>query len=356
MRAVVVSESGARVTKEGEELRITLRDSTVQRVRLGEVSRLLLLGQVELTSSARNAVLRRGIDTVFLTKRGDYRGRLVGTTHGNVDTRIGQYRSLLDEETAARLASAFVRGKVVNQRRLLQRFQSRRPQDQRAEAIVSLDSVLRQLPRADSVDNIRGLEGMAAADYFAVFGTLLTNPSFEFSQRTRRPPKDPVNAMLSFGYALLQVTVEGAVYRAGLDPYLGSLHAPRANAQTLVFDLMEEFRPVAVDSVVLNLVNHRSVKKSDFRDIYLGYDAEEFLSRESDEKPGEDKPHEHGVHLAATGREIVMRSYFKRLRQRAFYPPRNERLTLERIVGEQAYQLARVLRGEGREYVAYQPR
>jgi len=361
VRTVVVNEQGAQIALKGGELVVSREKALLARVRLAEIAQVVAMGSIELTSAARAELLKRGIDTVFLTQRGQYRGRLVGAAHGNVELRIAQYRRLLDPLQAGAAARAIVRGKLVNQRRLLQRFQARRPDKSRAAAIVKLSRLEERCAVESDVAVIRGLEGMGAAEYFAVFGTLLTNSEFSFAGRNRRPPRDPVNALLSFGYALLQTVVEGAVYRAGLDPHLGALHAPRHGAATLVFDLMEEFRPLFVDSLVLDLVNHRAVGPGDFHVVRPETNGGDVLAAEEEESPdpeggagtAADAP---GVLLDAAGRKIILQAFFRRLRRDVLYAPRAGRYSGAQIVVEQAYHFARWLRGETPEYIAHQPR
>lgn len=358
MRALLVEEQGSRLTVRGEELVVEREGASLARVRSGEVSRVLLFGGIELTAAARSLLLRSGIDTVFLTQAGRYRGRLVGEAHGSAAVRIGQYKALLDDSQRLAAAREIARGKIVNQRRLVQRVQARRPREDRAGPIVRLEALERALGPAISVDEVRGLEGAAAAEYFGIFGTLITNPTFRFTDRNRRPPRDPVNAMLSFGYALLQTVVEASVYRAGLDPFFGALHAPRHGATALVFDLMEEFRPLAVDSLVLELVNKRVIAAEDFAALPTGPEAEELLADEGGTSADfpEAAARPKGVHLAAEGRRILLRAFFRRLRHRALYGPRPERLSLEQIVAAQSYAFARWVDGTTPAYLTYTPR
>ncbi|MDQ7007211.1 MAG: CRISPR-associated endonuclease Cas1 [Acidobacteriota bacterium] len=362
MRTLVVSQQGARLRLRGEELIVEQGAVKLATVRLGEILQLVMMGSIELTPAARAALLRRGIDTVFMTVGGRYLGRLIGASHGNAPLRISQYESLTVPSTAIRLARQIVKGKVTNQRRLLMRVQNRRPHPDRAAAIIRLAWCERELDSASEIDVIRGLEGDAASVYFGAFGGLMTHERFLFEGRNRRPPRDPVNAMLSFGYALLQASVEGAVYRAGLDPYLGALHAPRQGATALVFDLMEEFRPLAVDSLVLRLINQRQVDPGDFRRFQVGTAPEEILAADNDgvsSDTGGSSPESApvvGVHLADAGRKILIGAYYRALRRRTHHVGRGMRLTLSRIIVEQAYALARWIQGQVDDYRPHCPR
>ncbi|RMF71110.1 MAG: CRISPR-associated endonuclease Cas1 [Acidobacteria bacterium] len=360
MRTLAIEEQNARLALRNEIFTVEKSGAVLAQVRAAEVSQVALFGSVELTPAARALLLRRGIDTVFLTVGGRYRGRLVGPAHGAVGVRIGQYRRLMQVEDSLTAARECVRGKIVNQRRLMLRAQNRRPDPARAGTIVRMDAVRRAVERAREIDEVRGLEGAASALYFQAFGGLLINPEFTFTDRNRRPPRDPVNAMLSFCYALLLSLVEGAVYRAGLDPHFGALHAPRHGVPALALDLMEEFRPVAVDSLVVELVNRGSVGPADFARLPTGPEAEELLADEvggppesRDAPPPKGPP---GVHLAETGRRIVLRAFYARMRRRAYHPGRDQRLSLSQIIVEQAYAFARWCEGRSPAYRAYTPR
>ncbi|MCK6530083.1 CRISPR-associated endonuclease Cas1 [Myxococcota bacterium] len=242
------------------------RGQPVREIRAGEVDEIQISGAAEVRASARVAALARGIPVVFLTADGRYRGRLEGPRSPTGALQVEQVRWLADPERALSLARWIVAGKVDSQWRLLTDVQRNRQDPAIGEAACQLRALSRRIPGAESLDQARGLEGQAAAIYYGVFDRLITHPHFRWSGRNRRPPRDPVNACLSFGYTLLATRVESALYATGLLPGVGSLHAPIRGQPALALDLMEEFRAGVVDRMTLRLVNRRQLSPEDFGD------------------------------------------------------------------------------------------
>jgi CRISPR-associated protein Cas1 len=294
------------------------------------------------------------MDTVFLSAHGRYRGRLVGKPGRNVELRLAQFEGLRDQAVALPLARALVGGKVANQRYILLRAQRESKREDLAEAIGGLRRLGEDIAEAGGVEVVRGLEGQAAAIYFANLGACLRNPLFRFEGRNRRPPRDPVNAMLSFGYTLLGALMESAVLRVGLDPLLGVFHTPEYGRPSLVLDLIEEFRPVLVDALMLRVVNRREVAPEDFEELHDDPSTDSGLSADLaglDEEATTST--ERAVWLGPTGRRVFFRAWGRRLRETHFYAVRGQTLMLEEIMQQQVYQLARLLKGEIREYQAF---
>jgi CRISPR-associated protein Cas1 len=359
MATLALMEQGTTLGVEGEIFSVEREGQVIQQVRMAEVDEVLVFGSIALTPAAIAALLQRGIDTVFLTARGQYRGRLVGKPGRNVHLRLAQLDRLRDPVLAVPLARSLVGGKIANQRYILLRAQREQKREDLAEAIGTLRRLLETLEIAEAIEAVRGLEGQAAALYFGAFGKCIRNPQFLFTVRTRRPPRDPVNAMLSFGYTLLGMAMESLTLRVGLDPMVGVFHAPEYGRPSLALDLIEEFRPVMVDTLVLRLVNRREVATEDFEE--LRDDAE--LAGVGDEELGQAEPAERAVSadrqavwLGPTGRRVFFRAWGRRLRETHFYPIRRQTLMLEEIMQQQVYQLARVLSGEAAEYQAFMVR
>jgi CRISPR-associated protein Cas1 len=206
----------------------------------------------------------------------------------------------------------------------------------------------------DDLEVVRGLEGMAAAHYFGQFGKLLLSSELTFHGRNRRPPRDPINACLSFGYALLGNVVETEVLRCGLDPLVGFFHLPHPGRASLALDVLEEFRPF-VDALVLRLVNRQQLGPVDF-ERRGGPELVELLAAESpQETEAASEDGAEGVYLSDSGRRVFLAEFFRRLRERLFYPPRHGSFELRDVVREQIYHLARVIRGEEESYTAFVP-
>jgi CRISPR-associated protein Cas1 len=354
MHALAITEQGLHVHVEGETLLLRQGARLVRRVRLAEVSQLLLFGQVELTTAAVAALARRRIDVVYLTRQGSFRARLLGPDAPAAALRLAQMRRALEPGFCAAVAGALAAGKIQHQRQLLLRAQRRLGDDELAEALGRLRLLAERCPRETDLDSVRGLEGAAAALYFGQFGKLLLTPDLAFHGRSRRPPRDEVNACLSFGYALLQSVTESEVWRCGLDPQVGFFHQPQHGRPSLVLDVLEEFRAF-VDALVLRLVNRRQLGPLDF-ERRGGPELAELLAAEGDaDETTTAAEAAEGVYLADTGRRIFLTEFFRRLRERLYYPPRQGALELRAILREQVYHLARVIRGEDPAYTAFVP-
>lgn len=264
MPVVYVTEQGAEVGVAGERLVVRKGRSVLADARIADCGQVVLMGNVQVTSQAVRALLAGGVEVLYLTRGGRFVGRLAGGLGGHVALRRAQYRRFVDEASALALARQFIRGKVRNMTVLLLRHQRERHDDAIAVALGRLRAALGSLEGASTTDEVMGVEGAATREYFGAFGRLIQAEGIAFTARLRRPPPDPVNVLLSFGYTLLAGAIHGMVEQAGLDPYLGALHAPERGRPSLVLDLMEEFRPVVVDATVLRVLNTKAIGARDF--------------------------------------------------------------------------------------------
>ncbi len=256
-----VVEQGAAVGKEGERLIVRPRQGEPVAVRLIDVSHVALFGNVQISAQAIRSIAAEEIPIFHYTYGGWLAAMTVGLPHRNVQLRMEQYRLADDEPAATRLARWIVVAKIRNQRVLLRR--------NGGEAVRSATEELARLAaaasRATSRDLLLGIEGLAARVYFRAFGGLLRAPTeFAFELRNRRPPTDPVNALLSFLYSLLVKECVSALLAVGLDPHRGFYHQLRYGRPSLALDLAEEFRPLVGDSTVLTLTNNRMIAEGDF--------------------------------------------------------------------------------------------
>jgi CRISPR-associated protein Cas1 len=224
-------------------------DAELLSVPTGHVERIVLFGPVGLSAGARSWALTNNVEVAVASRRGTYLGQLIGGTR-----RVGRLRALLDcTDDPARwlpFARTVIDAKVSKQIVLLQRLTRRDRHEQIAAAVAAMRGLLTMLPDATTRDELMGLEGAAAREYFAVVGLLVPEP-LRFTVRSRRPPMDVVNSALSFGYTLLLGEAVAALAAAGLDPAIGLLHADADNRPSLALDLIEEFRPLIVDQIVL---------------------------------------------------------------------------------------------------------
>jgi CRISPR-associated protein Cas1 len=265
MITLYVKEQGARVRRTGQRLQVLKREQVLETVRLRELERVVLLGNVEISASAQAALLEEGIETVLLSFAGRYRGRLSPAEGKNVFLRQAQFRRYDEPEYRLSMARTLLDAKIRNARYVLQRYLWNHPDAALEQAIEHLEKGRARLERQTNLDALLGVEGESARVYFGVFGRMVRS-DFAFVTRSRRPPRDPVNALLSFGYTLLTTELVGAVAAQGLDPYVGILHDLAYGRPSLALDLLEEFRQPVMDRLVLSLVNRGVLNKVHFDD------------------------------------------------------------------------------------------
>ncbi len=316
MYPLYIVQQGAKINLEGGRLQVEANGQTLVRTPLGQVSEVVLFGNVGLTTPAIKTLLRESIPVVFLSEDGDFQGRLVGTVTPHVPVRRAQYRRLDQPAYALTTAQELVRAKLVHQRVLLQRHNRDRNDGVIVNAIGRLGEALEGVGRRTTLAALRGHEGAATAAYFSGYRRLF-GPEWRFERRERRPPPDPINVLLSLGYTLLAHTAVGAVQTSGLDPYAGFLHEYAYNRPSAALDLMEEFRPV-VDGIVLWACHGGQVTPADFT-------------------PG---PPERPVVLSDEGKRRYLAAYEQRMVQTFTHPLREVKLPLRQCIVEQARQIA----------------
>lgn len=347
MTTIYVREQGAIVGRDGERLVIRKGGAVLEEVPIANVSEVALMGNVQLTSQAVATLLAKEVDVVFMSTYGKFRGRLAGAGSKNSRLRHRQLLALGDESRTLAIARAIVDGKINNQRVLLQRQRRRNemtpadgggqgPADpQRFErALAGMLRMRHEGGGANNLASLRGYEGKAAAYYFDAIRALLT-PDWRFERREYYPPPDPFNALLSFAYSLLQKDVFAAVNRVGFDPYLGFFHELDYGRPSLALDLMEEWRPVIADALVLELVNRGSLR------------PEKFEWTGAIKRP---------VQLGEAGVELVLRAYGARLESTVFHPDASSgggQTSLRQAIRLQAYRLARVIMEKDERYVPF---
>lgn len=319
---VYVQEQGATVGKEGEGLHISKGKERLATVRLKDVSQLVLCGSVSVTPAAVHMLCEAGVPVVHLSMGHWFYGLTSGTGLRNAFDRAAQFERARDPAFCLAFARAIVRGKLLNQRTLLRRNGAAEQRD-----LNRLADSAETATGVDSLQTLLGVEGSGAAAYFGNFATMLRpraegSAAFDFTKRNRRPPRDPVNALLSFGYAMLAKECTVALATVGLDPYWGFYHQPRHGRPALALDLMEELRPLIVDSAVLSAINTGMVSPSDFEVTAAGCAMNE------------------------GGRRGFIRAYESRLGQLATHPVFDYRCSWRRLVLMQAQLLARFIRGD----------
>ena len=264
MDAVYVLTSGSYLRKDGSMLRVVKDGQTIQTIPAEGLKRLMLVGYVSLTSGVMDFLIRRRIETVFVTPTGRFRARLGLDEHRHVERRRAQYLKLSEPDFAARTGAIIVLGKVRNLMSLLTQRARQYGDDQIPLNAARILALSKEVAVGGSLDRLRGLEGAATQAYFNAFSRLVRNDTFAFNGRNRRPPRDPVNALLSFIYTLLTNEVLSAIKAVGLDPYLGALHEVAYGRPSLACDLVEEYRAHLGDRLVLGLINRRMITPDDF--------------------------------------------------------------------------------------------
>ncbi len=295
----------ANITKRGEELLVEADERPPAAVRLADVGSVILFGNVTVSAPALHVLMERGIPVSWHKRSGWFVGHTVGTGQGNVALRAAQYAAAFDPARTLRIAQALVADKIASPRTLLRRNWKQEHQGgMPAELLEEFHRLLARCGRTTDLDELRGMEGLAAARYFGNFQRMLRSAhGFEVEARNRRPPTDPVNALLSFGYALLLRTMHQICSSVGLDPYMGWLHQPRYGRASLALDLMEPFRSLVVDSTVLQVINNGEVNPAQF------------------------ERRDGGVLLDPVGKAAFIKAYERRLEQEITHPKYQHRVT-----------------------------
>lgn len=324
-----VQANKAKVSKKGETLEITVDEQPAKTVRLLDVSQVVIMGNVYLSSPCLHELMRREIPVSWHSYGGWFLGHTIGTGHKNVELRTAQYHASFNERTCLRIAKGLVQTKIMNCRTLLRR--NWRGDDKPDDLLSSLKRDIRQAQRVSSLQELLGVEGIAAARYFGAFGRLIKRDSdeksfaFDFTTRNRRPPADPVNALLSYAYTLLARTWTVTVTAVGFDAYRGFYHQPRYGRPALALDLMEPFRPLIAESSVLSAINNGEVRPSDFISVA------------------------GSVSLTSDGRKRFIASFERRLSQEITHPLFGYKVSYRRVLEIQARLLGRYLLGELQE-------
>lgn len=341
-RVLFLNTQGFRVGCNDEVLKVKEKDRTVEEVRVNDVSQVVLFGNIQITTQTIQLLCEHDIPVTFFSMGGWFYGLARGHGMKNVLVRIAQFRASMDEAMCLRLARQFVRGKIHNHRVLFMRNHEQPPE----RVKLRLGQAREDLERAASLDELLGMEGAAAAEYFREFSGMLRNPEaddipdvpsgpeapwarFDFTTRNRRPPTDPVNALLSLAYSLLAKECTVAAYAVGLDPYVGFYHQPRHGRPALALDVMEEFRPLIAESAVLTAVNNRYVVPVDF--VTAG----------------------RAVNLSQAGRRKFFQCFEQRMNSLVTHPLFDYKVSYRRAIELQMRILARVLTGEIPEYVPF---
>jgi CRISPR-associated protein Cas1 len=336
LRPLYLNSQGVKLGKSGAVLQVKDKEKLLQEVRIGEICQVNLMGNVQITTQAVQALCDAEVPICYFSMGGWFYGITLGLNTKNIFLRRNQFRLSEQEYFARTISRRLVAGKIRNQRTLLQRNHV----EPKREALAGMKEMAERAEVAGSLEELLGIEGNAARIYFGEFAGMMkpdeeagTNPlPFEMDGRNRRPPRDPVNAMLSLGYSLLAKDLTVACYAVGFDPYVGFYHQPRFGRPALALDLMEPFRALIVDSAVLTAVNTGMVTARDF--VRAG----------------------GAIALTSGGRKAFFRAYEMRMDTLVTHPLFEYRVSYRRLLEIQSRLLARVLEGEIGEYPVFTTR
>jgi CRISPR-associated protein Cas1 len=330
LNTLYATTEGARLRKDGENVVAEVDGDERGRVPLHMLGAVVVFGATSVSLPLIGALARAGITLVLLDRQGRFQARVEGPVSGNVLLRRAQYRA---SEQPDEIVRSVVSAKIANQRTVLQRALRDHGEEMDAgrraaieAAVGRMEQILRRVAfMNEGADVMRGAEGEAANNYFAVFGDLIRSPDADirFNGRSRRPPLDPVNALLSFLYTLLTHDCRSAAESVGLDPAVGFLHRDRPGRPSLALDLMEELRPVLADRLALSLINRRQLRSTDFETRDGG-----------------------AVLLTEAGRKTVLTAWQERKKEERRHPFFDETAPLGLVPYLQAQLLARHLRGD----------
>lgn len=356
MAAIYIASKAGQLAKSGETLVFTQPDGTKTTLFPFKLEMLLIMGKVSLTGDAIRLLTRNKIPTVFLSSNGQFNARLVYGDSKNVFLRQKQYAILSNAKQSLSIARSIVEGKLHNEAAFMQRIKRKTRKDDAliAANVEKIKYCINKTANAASVEALRGFEGEAAKLYFDVFAFNITCPWAVFNGRSRNPPKSNVNAVMSFLYTLLMYRVEAAVESQGLDSMAGNLHACDYGRDSLVFDLMEEFRTPVCDTVCCALFNLGVLHKDDFRAVAFDEDG---IAEEAEDNSGISPKKESadtgnmGILLTKAGLQKVIKAFEEKMTSEVQYD--GERLPLQKIIIRQAHSYKRVIMGEEREYKGF---
>lgn len=321
MPTLYLIDQGSKLKRTSERLVVEKDGNLLLEVPFFKVDRILIYGNITITTPAMIFLLENGIDTSFLSLYGKFRGRLLPRASKNIYLRVAQFDKYKDEEFKMSFARQILRGKLKNSRIILSKYASNHPEVNFSRHIRELDGQIRSLERKVKLSPLLGVEGQASAVYFDAFPQMIRG-DFSFQGRTRRPPRDPVNSLLSFCYTLLTNEIDSLLNALGFDPYVGYLHGINYGRPSLALDLVEEFRHLG-ERFTLYLLNNGVIKASDFEE------------------------REKGFYLKDKARRVFFSHYEKRMLKTFYYWKLKRKVTYRIIFRRQAQNLARIVQKGG---------
>lgn len=333
LNTLYVTTPESYLSKDGLNVVISVKQQEIFRIPIHNIEGIVTFGYMGASPGIMKLCADNNVSLTFLSPNGKFISRSQGPTRGNVLLRKAQYANSDNENYALHLSKLFIASKLQNYRNILRRFVRDNGENKRIEdAAEQLLKCKKRVLIADNIDSVRGIEGEAATDYFAVFHDLILNQKddFIFNGRNRRPPKDAVNAMLSFVYTLIASDMTAALETVGLDPYVGFLHQLRPGRASLALDMMEEFRAYLGDRLVLSLINRKQVSKKDF--VQQG---------------------EESIVMTDNARKTLLSAWQSRKKEIIVHPYLNEKVSIGLLPYIQAMMMARFIRKDIDDYPVF---
>lgn len=328
MRTLYLAEQGSVISKEGDRFKIAVGKKVVKEVLTIRTDMIFLFGGVHITTPAIQYCLSENIPIILLSNAGKYYGSIESTNKMSVLTHKLQFDLINNKESILHLAKTFIKAKIHNQRVVLQRYSKNRQGVNLESEIEHLDKLKSRAAVVDKKESLFGIEGIASQEYFSGIRKIIPE-KWQFRKRTKQPPRDPINSMLSFGYTLLFYNIYAFVVMHGLHPYVGFLHMLREGHPALVSDLLEEFRASVIDSLVLNIVMREMIK------------IDEFAMPNKNNK---------GCYLSNNARKIFIKSFENKMNSMLINPSTGSKTTYRSLIDYKVLMLKHYLEGKIDEY------
>jgi len=317
MKTLYLTEQGSIVRKKSRRLIVSKNDVIIAEVSTIGLDAILIFGNIYLTPQVITLILEEGIDVSFLSIRGKFRGRLISSESKNIFLRIAQYERYLDDDFQLDFATSIVKAKITSEINLIKRYAKNYSNLDFSKELQELYMAVEKLKNMPSVPSIRGVEGYSSSIYFSAFRKMLRE-DFEFLGRDKRPPSDPINALLSLGYTLITNEIASILFALGFDLYIGYYHSINYGRPSLALDMVEEFRHSIIDSFILYLVNKRIISPDDFEE------------------------NEEGIFLKPQALKEFLKVYDKRINDASMVlsDSKQKRISYRSLLWEQAHKLS----------------
>lgn len=318
MPTLYLTEQGSILRKEHRRFIVEKDDNVLFEIPEFKLDRILIFGNVQITTQALRYLLITGTNTSFFNTDGYFIGKLVGKESKNIFLRITQYDKARDPEYTLLIAMAIVNAKINNEIATIRKHCSNYPISNFTQELNFLGRNLMKIEKAKTVNSLMGIEGITSKIYFSAF-KLMLRKEFKFQQRTRHPPRDPVNSVLSYGYTILTSEIFGLLFAVGFDPYVGFFHGIRYGRPSLALDMVEEFRAPLIDRLMLTLFNKRILKQEHFDNV------------------------EDGILLNREGKNLFFKQYERMMEDYCLEKGLDERITNRRLLYHQCINLLKAI-------------